>query len=101
MVSHLCNGRTSGKHSNETQVSFFVLTLSDKFIIILTLDLPLQRKILTLLASRKGVILASECSESFLLKIIHIAAIFDFNSSGRLERERNLYQGVSDSQKEG
>lgn len=29
MVSHLCNGRISGKHSNETQVSFFVLTLSD------------------------------------------------------------------------
>ena len=38
-----------------------------------------------------GLILASECSVFFLVKII--AAIFDFYSSRRLERGRNLHQG--------
>ena len=33
----------------------------------------------------------------FLTKIM--ATIFDFNGSGRLGRERSLYQGVVDSQK--
>ena len=28
-----------------------------------------------------------------------MAAIFDFNGSGKLARERNLYQGVRDSKK--
>ena len=43
------------------------------------------------LACRAGVILASECSAIPLRKIM--AAIFDFNGSGRLGREINLYQG--------
>ena len=42
------------------------------------------------IAFRAGVILASECSIS---SVASMAAIFDFNGSGRLRRENNLCQG--------
>ena len=43
-----------------------------------------------IIACRAGVILASEIS-NFITNIM--AAIFDFNGSGRLGRGINLYQG--------
>ena len=55
---------------------------------------PLKTLVLydvTRIAWRSGVILASELPGDFVEKII--AAFFDFFSSGRLGRERNLYQG--------
>ena len=55
---------------------------------------PLKTLVLydvTRIAWRAGVILASELPGDFVEKII--AAFFDFFSSGRLGRERNLYQG--------
>ena len=47
-------------------------------------------------AYRLGVILASECSLSFLTEIM--AAIFDFNGSGSLGKEINFYKGAVDGQ---
>ena len=42
------------------------------------------------IAFRAGVILASEC---LISSVASMAAIFDFNGSGRLRRENNLCQG--------
>ena len=55
---------------------------------------PLKTLVLydvTRIAWRACVILVSELPGDFVEKII--AAFFDFFSSGRLGRERNLYQG--------
>ena len=54
---------------------------------------------------KSGLIISMQTRRNFGERVLSIfltkimAAIFDFNGSGRLGRERSLYQGVVDSQK--
>ena len=54
---------------------------------------------------KSGLIISMQTRRNFGERVLSIfwtkimATIFDFNCSGRLGRERSLYQGVVDSQK--
>ena len=54
---------------------------------------------------KSGLIISMQTRRNFGERVLSIfltkimATIFDFNGSGRLGRERSLYQGVVDSQK--
>ena len=56
---------------------------------------------------KSGLIISMQTRRNFGERVLSIfltkimAAIFDFNGSGRLWRERSLYQGAVDSQKYG
>ena len=59
----------------------------------------------TVWSFKSGLIISMQTRRNFGERVLSIfltkimAAIFDFNGSGRLGRERSLYQGVVDSQK--
>ena len=61
----------------------------------------------TLWSFKSGLIISMQTRRNFGERVLSIfltkimAAIFDFNGSGRLGRERSLYQGAVDSPKYG